>query len=75
MNFLANDYSVSRGPFIFNVLDSNTNIITSASFIGSPGVNVVNITCTGVFAGSPQTYTGAILGETCVIYHVCNVIP
>ena len=73
MALLANDPEVSLHPFLFefvDVLESGPNIITSVSFIVSPDLEGLPITCSGP-PEEPQSYTGSVLGETGGAYLSC----
>ena len=73
VTFIANDPEVSIPPFLFefvDVLESGPNIITSVSFIVFPDLEGVPITCSGP-PDEPQSYTGAVLGETFGGYLSC----
>ena len=66
VTILANDPEVSIPPFqieFVDVLESYPNIITSVSFIVSPDLEGLPITCSGT-SDDPQSYTGSVLGET-----------
>ena len=73
LTLFTNDPEVSIPPFLFefvNVVENGSAIITSVSYTVFPDLEGVSITCLDGLS-EPQTYTGAVLGETSGGYMSC----